>query len=145
MLDESDSYRREMSNLMHGCGDWKLEDIYEKTLLFLNAASELSENVWNDLPVHSSCRFESCTWSFTSLLLQLHPVQTLIKDKHRNLSIHIILSSEEVTDKGALECIYCGSSSNELIYVNTEDGGNYNFCDLCQDEIDEHNLNVIKT
>ena len=116
-----------MSDLMHGCGDWTLEDICKKTLLFLNAASELSENIWNDLPVHSSCRFESCTWSFASLLLQLHPVQALIKDKYGNLLMCIVLLLEEVIDEGVLECNYYRSSSNKLIYVDTKNIRNYDF------------------
>ena len=137
---EHDSECSEVMGLMHGCGNWKLGDIYKKTLLFLQVASNMADDTWKDLPVHCSFKFESVHWAYAKLILLLHPTHVLLKDKQGNLPIHIILSSDEVTDKGVLECICCSGDSNELYNVETADGGRYNFCDLCGEDMDGLNV-----
>ena len=127
------SITNEALNNPMGYGNWTIQDVYQKTCLFLNAASDF---LWNTKPndslltLHSSLKLESCHFAFCKLILMLQPGQALIKDPDGNLPIHIILASTEIYDKETFLCTDCFSKKNELVSMECENCTS-NFC--CED------------
>jgi len=129
-----------------GRGDWKIQDIYAKTCIFLKAAylyrnKQIASCNLSNYLLHSALREESCHWSFCNLIMRLHPEQILVKDNNGNLPIHIIAASNKSSDEDTFLCTDCFMRHNELIcmeYVN----GDTRYC--CKDCFEFEPIETIK-
>merc|ERR1711982_108066 len=87
--------------------------VYSKASILLKSvtvgdvSSSSADNNW--MVLHAACKIDVCPWSFCKFLLQLHPEQSMKKDKDGNLPIHIIASaSNKVSDLNTIRCFACG-------------------------------------
>merc|ERR1712157_720481 len=113
----------------HHISPRKVHEIYEKGNLLINTAVE------HELPqVHSSILVRSCPWSFTQLLLKIHPEQAQQTDPHGRLPIDIVASLKMSSCDGELyRCNECRETfSNAWYQHNNHNYSSYpQFCVRC--------------
>jgi len=122
-----------------GYGNWKIHDIYDKTCLFLKAASIYRNGKTFDdaYLLHWALREKSCHMAYCKFLLRMHPDQILKKDLDGNLPIHIIAASKESSDEKTFICLDCFTKGEKLSYVEFFDGESKYCCDSCLETTSE--------
>lgn len=130
----------------HHISPRKVQEIYKKGNLLIKAA------VGYELPqVHSSILVRSCPWSFTQLLLKIHPAQSQQRDIYGRLPIDILKELKtSVSDGNLYRCSECRETFRNAWYQHKNH--NYSrhpqFCSSCVTnaadnwdfEKDEYNL-----
>ena len=116
-----------------GFGDWKIQDIYEKTCIFSKAADICKMEKTNDESslLHSALREESCYLAFCRLIIKLHPNQVLERDSDGNLPIHVIAASREISDEETFLCMNCFMMKSVLVHAEFCNGQNMCCCEDC--------------
>ena len=116
-----------------GCGNWKVGDIYQHTILFLKAVSlyRRGKVPGDNHLLHCALQEKTCQSIFCKLILKMHPEQALRRDQSMKLPIHLITACRDVSDEESFLCFDCYTKKSKLFNIYFKDGASKYCCENC--------------